>query len=140
MDTLLPNLYTPGAESERAGLRCAVLSRHPLSEPMRLSLAAYSVYQVNPPGRCGDVPDAWMCCTNAVRGFPDVVIAILPKPWLPLFVRTAWHWSGPHTAVIRPVMYEADEWSGTWIGLLWSVRRGELVKRPWLPVKMGVEL
>lgn len=107
----------------------ANLSQHPLTAAMRASLPLSArVVDVNPPGRCADEHDAWLCACVACSTRPDAVIAVLPYEWLWRFVAKCWHYRVP---CVRPFMVAAqtDVWSGEWVR--WHVRGGVLRYERW---------
>lgn len=115
----------------------AFVSRHTPSPQEQADLAGYRLVQVNPPGRI-EPRHSWLDCCLACNGIPDLVVLVLPKPWLTPFVKHAKKLS-PQTRIVRPHLTQYDgerwEWSGQWVEFL--LYKDGTRRVAWTPEKGG---
>lgn len=111
---------------------CVWLSRHKPRPEQLESLTSYRVVQCHPPERFESADHALALALDAAGGgWPDMIVAVMPRDMLAAFVLLA----GKHTTVLHPVFdHETDP--PAWAG--WEVAvTTKVVWRQWLPERIN---
>lgn len=106
--------------------RCAWISRHSPTFEQRVSLEAFQIVQVNPPGRLWSAADAVALSQSACQGWPDLYVVVMPMLLLQNFVERV----QGHVPIVRAVM---DSRSNRWTGHWEKIAAIHIVTEEWVP-------
>lgn len=111
--------------------RCAWISRHSPTFEQRVSLEAFQIVQVNPPGRLWSAADAVALSQGACQGWPDLYVVVMPMLMLQHFVGRV----NGHVRIIRAVMdFKSNTWTGHWE----EIKAVRIVTEAWIPDRKEV--